>query len=59
MAAKKQGTAKPVDIDSEQTEQTCPSCGMPRSEWTDTAGYAEGSKTYCCEGCAAGTGCLC
>jgi hypothetical protein len=36
----------------------CPVCGMtlddPRSE-----GFAKGTETYCCQGCAEGSGCTC
>ena len=39
-------------------EDTCAKCGLPRSAWTDDGYDAEG-ETYCCRGCAEGTGCTC
>src|SRR5262245_44914463 len=36
----------------------CPGCGMPKDEWPGE-GYTEGGETYCCQGCAEGTGCVC
>lgn len=39
--------------------QACPSCGMEKSEWPNAAGYTKADKTYCCKGCAEGTGCQC
>ena len=43
------------------TEQTCPNCGMPQAEWQGNSGSGcqLGEKTYCCQGCAIGTGCTC
>jgi hypothetical protein len=42
-------------------EQTCPRCGMPRSQWKENRGQGvtQGGQTYCCQGCAQGTGCTC
>ncbi len=42
-------------------EQTCPNCGMPKSEWQGDGGegYTKDGVTYCCRGCAEGTGCTC
>ena len=40
-------------------EARCPKCGMPRDEWPDPQGFTEGGRTYCCEGCADGSGCTC
>jgi hypothetical protein len=31
---------------------------MAKHEWPGE-GYSEGGQTYCCQGCAEGTGCLC
>lgn len=44
----------------EMSEQTCPACGMPRSQWkeNDGQGYTSAGQTYCCRGCAGG-GCTC
>ena len=43
------------------TEETCPNCGMPKVEWmgNNGEGFKMGEKTYCCQGCAIGTGCTC
>jgi hypothetical protein len=42
-------------------QQTCPNCGMPQEEWrgNNGQGFQMGNKTYCCQGCASGTGCTC
>lgn len=42
-------------------EQTCANCNMPKSEWRGNNGQGVqiGDKTYCCQGCATGTGCTC
>ena len=42
-------------------EQTCPKCGMAKRDWTENGGqgYTSGGQTYCCRGCAEGTGCTC
>ena len=39
----------------------CPACGMPQSEWAEGEGrgFKKDGRTYCCEGCAQGTGCKC
>ena len=41
--------------------QTCPGCGMEQADWrgNNGAGFKMGEKTYCCQGCATGTGCTC
>ena len=41
--------------------QTCPNCDMPREEWQGNGGqgFQAGEQTYCCQGCAIGTGCTC
>lgn len=36
----------------------CPGCGMLKSEWPGE-GYTHEGETYCCQGCAEGTGCTC
>jgi hypothetical protein len=41
------------------TEQTCANCGMKQDEWRTPKGYQQDSETFCCEGCATGTGCTC
>jgi len=44
-----------------QTTQTCPNCGMEKEEWhgNNGEGFKMGDATYCCQGCATGTGCTC
>lgn len=45
---------------SQQTaERTCPNCGMEQAEWQDSEGCEKDGATYCCQGCADGTGCTC
>ena len=41
------------------TTDECPSCGMKKDTWPDKAGVTKSGKTYCCQGCADGTGCTC
>jgi hypothetical protein len=41
------------------TEQTCANCGMKQDEWRTPQGYKMDGETFCCEGCATGTGCTC
>ena len=43
------------------TNQTCPNCGMTKEDWrgNNGQGFQMGDKTYCCQGCATGTGCTC
>ena len=36
----------------------CPGCGMKKNEWPGE-GYTHEGQTYCCQGCAEGTGCTC
>ena len=36
----------------------CPGCGMPKNEWPGE-GYTHEGETFCCQGCAEGTGCTC
>lgn len=37
---------------------TCPGCGMIKNEWPGE-GYTHEGESYCCQGCAEGTGCTC
>ena len=37
---------------------TCPGCGMVKNSWPGE-GYTHENQTYCCQGCAEGTGCTC
>lgn len=41
------------------TELTCANCGMKQEEWRTPQGYKQDGETFCCEGCATGTGCTC
>jgi hypothetical protein len=36
----------------------CPGCRMIKNEWPGE-GYTHNGETYCCQGCAEGTGCMC
>jgi hypothetical protein len=36
----------------------CPGCRMVKNEWPGE-GYTHDGETYCCQGCAEGTGCMC
>ena len=37
----------------------CANCGMKQDEWRTRQGYQMDGETFCCEGCATGTGCTC
>jgi hypothetical protein len=36
----------------------CPTCAMNKNDWPGE-GYSHEGQTYCCQGCAEGTGCTC
>jgi hypothetical protein len=36
----------------------CPGCRMVKNDWPGE-GYTHDGQTYCCQGCAEGTGCIC
>jgi len=36
----------------------CPGCGLIKNSWPGE-GYTHAGETYCCQGCAEGTGCTC
>jgi hypothetical protein len=36
----------------------CPGCRMIKNDWPGE-GYTHDGETYCCQGCAEGTGCMC
>jgi hypothetical protein len=42
-------------------QEQCPQCGMTHEFWAANSGrgYRKGDATYCCSGCAEGTGCTC
>jgi hypothetical protein len=48
-------------VDTEESMQTCPHCGMEQKDWTSNhgQGYSDSGELYCCQGCAEGTGCTC
>ena len=54
----------PIDIDESDSlvnsipSPACPGCGMVKNEWPGE-GYTHDGETYCCQGCAEGTGCMC
>jgi hypothetical protein len=56
-------TTQPTQDQSQgQTQmQTCPNCQIPKDEWrgNNGQGFQMGEKTYCCQGCATGSGCTC
>src|SRR5438270_2703364 len=39
-------------------QPTCPGCRMIKNAWPGE-GYTHDGETYCCQGCAEGTGCMC
>jgi hypothetical protein len=41
-----------------QMNMACPTCGMDLTD-PKTRGFVLRNETYCCEGCATGTGCTC
>jgi hypothetical protein len=47
--------------DMEDMGETCPGCGMDRSEWKGNMGQGvpKDGETYCCQGCADGVDCTC
>jgi hypothetical protein len=42
-------------------QERCPACGMTKDQWKGNGGrgVSRGGRTYCCDGCANGTGCTC
>ena len=47
---------KPVGAGTPQP--SCPGCGMIKNSWPGE-GYTFQGQSYCCQGCAEGTGCTC
>jgi hypothetical protein len=47
----------PIEID-EVPVPACPGCRMVKNEWPGE-GYTHDGETYCCQGCAERTGCIC
>src|SRR5262249_53986885 len=54
----------PIEIDESDSLvnfvplPACPGCGMVKNKWPGE-GYTHDGQTYCCQGCAEGTGCMC
>src|SRR5947208_16239421 len=54
----------PIEIDESDSLvnsiplPACPGCRMVKNEWPGE-GYTRDGDTYCCQGCAEGTGCIC
>lgn len=44
-----------------QEDKKCPGCGMQKTEWKGNKGrgFEGDDDTYCCRGCAEGSGCTC
>jgi hypothetical protein len=55
-------TEKPRKIRFQTSQSTlkpaCPGCRMIKNDWPGE-GYTHDGETYCCQGCAEGTGCVC
>jgi len=52
---------KPTNVspaDAEAPLPACPGCAMIKNEWPGE-GYTHEGETFCCQGCAEGTGCTC
>ena len=47
--------------EGEMEDQMCPRCGMNQKDWTanEGRGFNKEGESYCCQGCAEGTGCTC
>ena len=46
------------DLETATPLPACPGCRMIKNEWPGE-GYTHEGETYCCQGCAEGTGCTC
>ena len=40
------------------SKPACPGCRIIKNDWPGE-GYTHKGETYCCQGCAEGTGCVC
>ena len=57
MEIEKNGTTNsPADISTPLP--ACPGCAIIKNEWPGE-GYTHEGESYCCQGCAEGTGCTC
>ena len=52
----KGSSASPADASTPLP--ACPGCAMIKNEWPGE-GYTHEGETFCCQGCAEGTGCTC
>jgi hypothetical protein len=52
------GTNNPTTTELTGRPPACPGCGMIKNEWPGE-GYSHEGQSYCCQGCAEGTGCVC
>jgi hypothetical protein len=54
-------TANAPGSQGPSTEPACYKCGMLKANWkgNEGRGYTKDGLTYCCQGCAEGTGCTC
>jgi hypothetical protein len=57
MDAEKKATFN-SSTDTSTPPPACPGCAMTKNEWPGE-GYTHEGETYCCQGCAEGTGCTC
>jgi hypothetical protein len=57
MEIEKKGTTK-SSTDTSTPLPKCPGCARIKNEWPGE-GYTHEGETYCCQGCAEGTGCTC
>ena len=49
---------KPNRSSRRAAQPFCPGCKMIKNDWPGE-GYTQGGETFCCQGCAEGTGCTC
>src|SRR5215471_2084753 len=58
-ASKREGFKQtPQNEGSSPPMPSCPGCGMLKNDWPGE-GYTHEAQSYCCQGCAEGTGCTC
>jgi hypothetical protein len=57
MKNSKTQTTSPA-ADATSGPPACPGCGMAKNDWPGE-GYTHEGQSYCCQGCAEGTGCTC
>jgi hypothetical protein len=47
-----------VPMEGARSEEKCPNCGKTLTAWPEQS-YVQDGVSYCCRGCAEGTGCTC